>query len=452
MTPCSPARRSSFIIDSSQHTRYTQPIIMTHTTKKLPKSTAEITIELAPEEMRPYLERAATQLSQATTVPGFRPGKAPFDEVVRRVGAGRVWEEAATLAVPKAVSQVVEDERLETIGSPAIDVIKLAPDNPFIFKATAALLPEVTVGDYSSIKLEHKSTGVSEEHIDRVLADLRKMQTKEVVADRAAAAHDKVVLDMTMSLDTVPLEGGTTKDHAIYMAEEYYMPGLKEKLVGLKKGDTKEFQLKFPKEHYQKMIAGRDVDFKIEVKDVFELQKPPIDDAFATTLGQKTVGDMRTLIRGNLEEEAQSKEAQRQEIELLEMAIERTRFSYIPDILVNEETIKMIGELEDGIARQGLAFEDYLKKIGKTRDQLRLDFAADAIARVKTALMVRAIAKTQNITVSDAEVDAEAARLLELYKDATDEHEQIKSVGAREYLRGILRNRKVIEWLKEQAR
>lgn len=425
---------------------------MTHTFKKLPKSAIELTIELTPADMQSYLQKAAAQLSQTAVIPGFRPGKAPYDQVVAQFGSGRLWEEAAQLAVPKTYSAIIVQEKLETIGAPEIEVIKLAPDNPFIFKATVALLPEIILGDYTKIKIEHKTAAVKEEHVDKALADLRKMQTKEIVVDRPVkAGGDKVVLDMTMALDTVPLDGGVAKGHAVYLDEEYYVPGFKDQLTGLKKGDLKEFKLAFPKEHYQKMLAGRDVDFKIEVKDVFELQSPPLDDAFAAILGQKTLSDLRTLIRANLEQETQTREEQRQEIALLEEAIARTRFGDIPDILVNEETIKMLHELENGIAQQSLDFNAYLKKIGKTRDQLRLDFAPDAIKRVKTALMTSALAKAQNITVSNEEVETEVARLLELYKDAKEQHEQIKSPGAREYLAGMLRNRKVIAWLKIQT-
>ena len=424
---------------------------MKHTLKSLPKSAVEITIELAPEDMQSYLQKAAAQMSSESSIPGFRPGKAPYEQVVARFGAQRVWKEAAQLAVPRSFTETVKKENLETIGSPEIAVIKLAADNPFIFKATIALLPEVTLGDYSSIKLERKTTTVEAAKVDKVLKDLRKMQTKEVVASRPALAEDKVVLDMAMSLDSVPLDGGVTKDHAVYMDEEYYVPGLKEQLVGLKKGDTKEFQLKFPKEHYQKMIAGKDVDFKIEIKDVFELTRPELTDEFAQELGQKTIADLKTIIHGNLEHEAKQKDEERGEIELLEKAIEKTKFSDVPDILVNEETHKMLAELEDGIARQGLEFNDYLQKIGKTRDQLRLDFAPQAIKRVKTALLMRKLAHTQNISATEEEIDAEVARVLELYKDAPEQHEQIRSVGARQYLTNILMNRKVINWLKQVA-
>ena len=126
---------------------------MQHTLQKLPKSTVEMTIELTPEEMRPYLEKAAVKLSQETTIPGFRPGKAPYEQVAVRFGSGRVWEEAAVIAVPVTFSRAAQEAKLQTIGSPAIDVIKLAPDNPFVFKATVALLPEVTLGNFSKMPL-----------------------------------------------------------------------------------------------------------------------------------------------------------------------------------------------------------------------------------------------------------------------------------------------------------
>lgn len=425
---------------------------MTHSTKHLPRNVLEITVELTPEDMQPYLRKAATQMSEQSTIPGFRPGKAPYEQVVSRFGVGRIWEEAAQLVVPKVFSEIARGEKLETIGSPAIEVIKLAPDNNFIFKATVPLLPEVTLGDYASITLTSKPTEIPETKVHKALTDLQKMQTKETVVDRPASGADKVVLDMAMSLDSVPLDGGVAKDHAVLMEEEYYVPGMKEQLHGLKKGDTKEFQLKFPKDHYQKMIAGKDVDFKITIKDVFALERPPIDDAFAKALGQPSLTHLKTLIKGNLETEAQAKESQRQEIELLETAVAKTKFADVPDILINEETIKMLRELEDAIAQQGMGFEDYLKKINKSRDELRLDFVPEATKRVKIALLIRKLALTQNITVAEPEIDAEVMRVIELYKDAPEQHEQIRSPGAREYLTGMLRNRKVIAWLKGQVK
>ncbi len=425
---------------------------MQNTIKKLPKSALEITVEITPGDMQPYLQKAAIKMSEQSSIPGFRPGKAPYEQVVARFGAGKVWEEAAQLVVPKVFSEIARSGKLETIGSPEIEVIKLAPDNAFIFKATVPLLPEVTLGNYSSITLEKKPTEIPETKIHKALTDLQKMQTKETVVDRPAEGADKVVLDMSMSLDSVPLDGGVAKDHAVLMEEEYYIPGMKEQLHGLKKGDTKEFQLKFPKEHYQKMLAGKDVDFKIVIKDVFALERPPLDDAFANALGQPSLTHLKTIIKGNLETEAQAKEDQRQEIELLESAVSKTKFADVPDILINEETIKMLRELEDAIAQQGMGFEDYLKKINKSRDELRLDFIPEATKRVKVALLIRKLALTQNITVTDPEIDEEVARVIELYKDAPEQHEQIKSPGARQYLAGMLQNRKVIAWLKTQVK
>lgn len=425
---------------------------MQHILKKLPKSTIEILIELSPDEMGPYLQKAAIQLCTQTTIPGFRPGKAPYEEVVRHFGAGRIWEEAAQIVVPKIYSEIVAKEKLNTIGSPTIEVDKLAPDNPFIFKATAPVMPEITMSNYSAIKIEAKKIDVSDKEVEKATDDLRKMRIKEAVVNRPVnPIGDKVVLDMQMSLDNVPLDGGSAKDHSVYLDEDYYIPGLKQQLHGVKKGDAKTFRLAFPKEHPQKMIAGKDVDFQITIKDVYELQKPVLDDAFAKAFGQDNVEGLTRLIRGNLQQDAEAKEKQRQEIELLEKVIEKTKFGDVPDILVNEETRKMVSELEQGISQQGINFNEYLNKVGKTRDQIRLDFAVEALKRVKISLAIRAIAVAQNIVVSDEEVDEEVKRILELYKDVPEQQEQIKSEGAREYLRGVLMNKKTIAWLKKQV-
>ena len=146
------------------------------------------------------------------------------------------------------------------------------------------------------------------------------------------------------------------------------------------------------------------------------------------------------------------KEQERQEIALLEQSTEKTKFGDIPDVLINEETMRMMQELENGVAQQGMEIDEYLKKIKKTREELRLGFAGDAVKRVKTGLMMRKIVLTQNIEVTEDELDTEVARVLEVYKNAPEQHEQIKSDAARDYLRGVLRNRKAIEWLKEQAK
>lgn len=420
--------------------------------QKLPKGLIEIEIELSPEEMQPYLEIAAKKLSKEIKVKGFRPGNVPSDILKQQVGEMTLYERAAEIAVQKSYVKIVEKENLKIIGQPEIEILKLAPNNPFVFRAKSALLPKVTkLANYKKIKVKQKEIKIEEKEVEAVLRDLQKMQTKEKLVRRPAQRHDKVVVDMEILLDKVLIEGGKVSGHSIYLDEPYYIPGLCDQLIGLSSGQTKEFSLPFPKEHYQKNLAGRNADFKVTVKDVFELEHPPLDDEFAKSLGQQTLVDLKKIIHDNLELEQKQKEEERLEIEILEKIVEESCFEEIPEILINAETHKMLHELEESIEEKGLKFNDYLQKIGKTQDQIILDFTPQAIKRIKTSLAISEIANKENIKASEEEIDKEIAQTLEIYKDNPEIHERIKSEESRQYLRNVITNRKTIEFLKNNA-
>jgi trigger factor len=419
--------------------------------KTLQKNTIELEIEVPFEELKKFLDRAVPILSQEVKIDGFRPEKVPFDVLAKHIGEMSIYEKAAKLAVEKTYPKIVKDEHLETIGSPEISVLKLAPGNPLVYKAKVSLLPHITLGDYHKIKIARKKSEVPKEKVDGALHDLQKMQTKEVLANRPVGKADKVVLDMEMFLDKVALEGGQTKNHAIYMAESYYVPGLTDQLVGLSAGECKEFSLPFPKEHYQKNLAGKNVDFKIKITSIFELQPPILDDAFAKTLGQDSLDKLKNLLRENLLKEMENQEEARLEEEILKQIVAGSRIEDIPDMLVNSETHKMVHELEDSLAQRGINFEDYLKNIKKTEAQLMLDFAPRAVERIKTALAIKEIAAAEKIDATDTEIEEEVVKLRDAYKNEPDLLERVQSEESKQYLSNIIKNRKAVQLLKNLA-
>jgi trigger factor len=424
---------------------------MNITTKKLPKSSIEITVELSADEMKPYLEKAAVRLSTEKPIEGFRPGKAPLDVVSKKFGEHAMLEAAAEEAVRATYAQAITQEKIMSIGSPAIDVKKMAAGNPFIYTATVNLLPEVTLCDLNGIKIEKKEVKVPESDVERAIKDLLNMRVSEVVTANPAGKTDKVVLDMDMKMGGVPLEGGQAKGHQVYMDEQHYIPGFTEQVVGLKKNDTKTFTLTFPQEHFQKNVAGKPVEFTVNVKEVYERKLPEWNDEFAKGFGQKTAADLNKLIRDNLLAEATHKEEQRQEIAAIEQIVKASKFGDFPDILVNEEVNRMIHELKHGIADRGLEWQDYLDKAKKTESQLKLDFAPQAMDRIKAALTIRTIAAENDIDVTDAEVAAEVERETNLYSDDAKTQEEIRSEDYQERVRFVLRNRKTVAFIKEKV-
>jgi len=425
---------------------------MQFTTKKTEKGVVELTITVDPQEIKQTLERAAQEISKEKPIEGYRPGKAGYEAVTKRYGEQLIYEAALPDIVRKYYVQAVKDGDLKTYGEPEVNVTKIAPGNPVEFVATIALVPDVTeLAEVEKIKVQSKNQDVEDKEIEGSIKELQRMQIKEIRATHPAGTGDKIVVDMDMSLAGVPLDGGQARGHSIFLDEEYYVPGLKEKVLGMKEGETREFTLKFPKDHYQKNIAGQDVGFKVTVKEVYELQYPAADDEFAKTLGQESITKLREILKENILKDKQQKEDQRVEIEILEKLAEKSRFGDLPDRMVNAEVDRMMHELEHGIADRGVGFEDYLKSIKKSVEDLKLDFAAQAVKRIKTALILREYGVRKNIEVSDAEVLEEQQSLLNAYSNNAQAQEQVRSEEYQDYIRTALRNRKVIADMKEKA-
>ena len=429
------------------------------TKKALPKAQMEFTVEMTVDELKPYLQSATEEIAMHRKIEGFRPGKAPYEIVVREVGEMFIYQTAAGFATDAVMPKVLAEEKVEIVDQPKIEVQKLAPNNPFIFKATADLVPEIKLCEYDKVKVKPmKEIQIEDKDIDRVMADLQKMRAKEALADKAVEKSDKVELDFDTFVDNVAIEHGNAKKHSLIIGEGRMIPGFEEQLIGLKANEEKEFELAFPKEYHEKSLAGKKATFKVTVTAVFKIELPKMDDEFATGLGFKEFTDLKKHIEANIRDEKEHKEEQRVELELINELIEKSTFGDIPESLINEETHKMFHELEDNVSREGLKFEDYLNHLKKTEGDLRLDFVPDAIKRVKTGLLIRQVAKLENIQADDKEIEAEIERSLASYKfhpayaDKLPELEKnMRSANARPYFANMIANRKTLELLKEKC-
>jgi trigger factor len=424
---------------------------MSYTTKKLEKSQIEFTITVKPQDYEKHLKKAAQRISTRTKIKGFRPGKASYEIVKKEVGAMNILNEALEQIVQESFYQAVKKENLDTIGMPKIKIDKIVPDNDLVYQAIVALLPKVKLPDISKIKVEKKVKPVEEKHIDEVIENLRKMQAKEIIKnDKKTTAEDKLIIDMDMFLDNVPIDGGQAKDYQVYLSEPHYIPGFDKQLIGLSKDEEKEFELNFPKNHYQKHLAGKNVKFKIKVKDIYERQLPELSDELAKNLGQESLAKLRELINSNLIKEAEDKANQKAEIEILDAIIEKTNFEEIPDVLIDAEKEKMFYELKKDLERNGIAIEQYLSDIKKKEKELFDDFKDQAEKRAKAALISRQTAIEQNIHIHDEEIDKEIKMMEQMYKEHPDFLENLRKPEVRDTIVMTMQNRKVIQWFRHK--
>lgn len=419
---------------------------MSYTYERSPDNKAIFVLTISKEQVRAGMKASADELAAGTTIPGFRPGKAPYETIVSRFGEMKLLDMAAENMIRDELVAALLAEDLETVGQPHFHAEKMAPDNDLICKVEIALYPEVTkFPDLSKISVAKEDTTPKDETIARAKKDLALMQTIETkaAADHALTKGDKAVVNLTMRREGVVLEGGESKSHTVFTGEDYFIPGFIDQILGAKVSETKTFTLPFPKEHYQKHLAGQDIDFSVEVTDIFEMQAPEIDDAFATKLGLKDLADLEARLRENLSAENVVEERRRQEREVLDQLVEKATFTELPDILINQEVNKMMHELQHNVEESGAEFDNYLKQLGKSITDLKLDFTPSAIKRIKASILVRHYAQMEKIAIEDAALEAKLDELAERHSDE-ESKKTIYSPEYGEYMRNQLVNEKAV--------
>lgn len=425
---------------------------MSYTVKK-EKNTAVFTLTIPKEAVAKAMDQAAIEMSKTAEIKGFRPGKAPVETVRKQLGEMKLLDIASEELIRNEFVAAMLAEDLETVGQPHFHAHKLAPGNDLIIEAEVILSPKLTkFASLKGIKVKKGVVKATKEQIERAHKDLALMQTKEVRAAKgeALALGDKAVINLTMKQGGVVLEGGEGRSHGVYTNEGHYITGLVDAILGMKEDEKRSFTLPFPKDHYQKHLAGKDVDFDVELTEIFHLEAPAIDDAFAQTVGLKSAKELEAKIVENIEQENKLEVAKSEEKQLFDALISKSTFDEIPDVLINAEIRKMIQELSASLEERGLDLDTYLKQIGKTSSDLKLDFTASALDRIKAALILKHVIETESIKASEKEIDAQVDEIAEHYKGQKEIQDRIYSPEYRDFVEQQLKHKKALEWLKAQ--
>ena len=420
------------------------------TKKELENNQVELTIEVSEEEIKPHLERAAQKMSAKNKLPGFRPGKAPYELVKNQFGEMAILQEALEFIISDAYYKAVTREKLKTVGQPEIKVDKLAPGNPIEFKAIASLLPKVVLGEGQKISIKKKEVKAEEEDIKKTLEQLSQMNVKEAIVERAAKKGDKVELDFEVLINNAIIEGGKNPRYPIILGEGKMIPGFEDEIIGLKTGADKEFELAFPDKYFQKGLAGKRATFKVKVLSIFERDVPKLDDDLAKVLGFDSLEKLKKQVEDNISQDKKNKEAQKIEAEAIQEVIKTTQVEDLPDPLIHNEIHKMVHELEHNITSQGMDMAGYLKSINKTQEDLHKDFRPQAIERVKAALVLRQISVEEKIGVEETEVDEEINKQKEMYKDNKEAIQNISLPTYRQHLINLMINQKVVKFITDK--
>ncbi len=421
------------------------------TKKELEKSQIELLVELSVEEFSPYISKGAQKIAEKVKIEGFRPGKAPLEIVKQKVGEMSILEEAAHLAINKTIDDVLDQNTGDrpAVGQPKVEITKLAPENPLEYKVITAIMPTLTLGKYKDLGIKPEEAKVEELDVEKTLKELQEMRVKEVLSEDGATDSDKVLLNVEMFLDKVPVEGGQTKDLAVILGKNYFVAGFDKEILGIKVNEEKTFSLPFPKDHHQKNLAGKNVEFKVKATSVFKRELPEINDEFAVGFRFKDLVDLKNTLKENILTDRKNKAGRKAEVEMLDKIVEAAKFGDLPEAMVESETHHMMHEVEEDLAKQGGNMADYLQHIGKTHNEFVLDLLPSAVKRVKTALLMKEVAKAEKLTVSDQEVSDKINELLLAHKDNKELEKMAQEKSYRRYVANILENEKVLTKLKE---
>ena len=421
------------------------------TKKELEKSQIELTVEMTVEEFAPYIEKGAHKLAEKVKIEGFRPGKAPLEVLKQKVGEMTILEEAANVIIRKTIDDIIEKNTMErmAVGQPKVEITKLAPGNPFEYKVIVSIMPTVTLGKYKDLKIKPEEPKVLDIDIEKTLKELQEMRVKEVITEEAAGNSDKLLVDIDMFLDKVPVEGGQTKDLTVILGKNYFVAGFDKELLGAKAGEERDFSLLFPEDHHQKNLAGKMVEFKVKINSVYKRELPEINDEFAVGFRFKDLADLKKTLNDNIMADRTEKAATKAELEMLDKIVSDTKFGELPEAMVESETHYMMHEIEDNLEKQGGKMEDYLQSLGKTKNEFVLELLPNAVKRVKTALVMKEVGTVEKIEVSEAEIDKKIEDLLKDHKDNKDLEKMAKENSYRRYVGNVMQNEKVINKLKE---
>jgi trigger factor len=347
-----------------------------------------------------------------------------------------------------AYREALVEKAILPLTNADVEVVQAEEGKPLIFKATVQVRPEVELGDYREFNFRPEIEAIDEPKVEKVVDELRDQNASLApVEDRPAKNGDYTVIRMEGTRDGAPFEGGTSERMPLIIGEDRLIPGFEDNLIGLSVGDKKGFELTFPDDYFQSDLAGKEVHFDVEVRELREKIMPDLDDEFARSMGDFTdLENLRSEVKARLERNALDKARHEFADKIIEYAVANATID-LPDVLIDQEVEVMHDEFRASLARQGITEEAYLKVTNKSDADLHADFRPDAEKRVKVLLVLSKIAEAEGIVVPEADVDAEVARGQERYAGDPKLLRYFESDRGRSFIRSTLRRSRVVETL-----
>ena len=411
------------------------------------KNEKEILVKIEGKEWEDLLDKAFKKANKKAKIAGFRPGKAPKEIFIKHYGMESLYYEASNDAIEVAYDKMLEENSdLDIVAQPVVDITNI-DENGVEFKFTLTLKPEVKLGKYQGLKAKKEKVKVTKEEVEDSINHMREHYKENFVKDGKIENGDIAVIDFEGFKDGVPFEGGKGENYSLEIGSNTFIPGFEEQLIGLKAGDEKDVELSFPEDYHAEDLKGQAVVFKVKVNEVKEVKIPELDEDFFNDLGMEGI-DSKEALEKQVKENIQVQKEKKADEEWLNALLEEAASTMevdIPNVMIEEETKRMIQEYSQNLQMQGISLEQFYQFTGLTEDKLMEEYKEQATKRVTYRLMIEAIIKKENIEVTDEEMDKEVSEIADKYKMTKEEF--FKNFGE-EMVKYDLKVRKVFDMLK----
>lgn len=420
--------------------------------EKLEKNMARLTIEVPAEEFEKALQNAYNKQKKNINVPGFRKGKVPRQMIEKMYGPEIFYDDAANEIIPKAYEAEVKECDLVIVSRPEIDIAQIKKGEPFVFTAEVALKPEVTLGEYKGMEVDTVSVEVTPEEVDAKIKEEAEKNARTITVEgRAVQDGDEVILDYEGFVDGEAFEGGKGENHPLTIGSGSFIPGFEEQLIGAEPEQEVEVKVTFPEEYHAKELQGKEAVFKCMVHEIKAKEIPEIDDEFASEVSDfDTLDEYKADVEAKLKEQKESAALEQKEDQAVEKAVANATME-IPDAMIDEQVRQMMNDFAQNIQYQGISVEQYMQLTGMTKEKMEEEMRPQAVKRIESRLVLEAVAKAENIEISDERLDEEIAKMAETYRMEADKLKEYMGEEEKKQMKEDIAVQEAVTFLAEHA-
>lgn len=425
---------------------------MSYTVENLEKSMAKITITVDADAFEEAMVKSYNKNKKNISIQGFRKGKAPRKMVEKLYGPEVFYEDAANFAIPDAYEEAAKESGLEIVSRPEIDVVEIEKGKDFVFTATVAVKPEVTLGDYKGIEVEKKTVKVMAADVNAEIDKVREQNSRMItVENRGIKKDDTAVIDFEGFVDGESFQGGKGEDYSLVIGSHSFIDTFEDQLVGKKAGEEVDVNVTFPEEYHEASLKGKPALFKVTVKEIKKKELPKLDDEFASEVSEfETLKEYKASVKKNLTERRKEEAKREKENEVVEKVVENITVE-LPEPMIDEQTQQMIQEFAGRLSSQGLSFDQYMQMTGMTADALMGQMKPEAEKRIRTRLALEAIVDAEKIKATAKDIDKEIENMANMYQMEVDKIKEMIGDAEKEQIGKDLAVQKAVDFVVKNA-